>query len=174
MNSFKYCPQCGSKVRRGCFQENIFSCSQCHYKQYFNPKPVVLALIKLGNEIILAKRGIRPYKGYWGMPGGFVNYGESPADALRRELREELGIKKCKITRIVAAYHEWYVMSKERLSLNVTIFQVSLPSGTILQPGDDSVEVGKFPLRSLPSRIAFLGQRKFLKLLTPSSSTNCR
>ncbi|MFZ3032125.1 MAG: NUDIX hydrolase [Candidatus Moraniibacteriota bacterium] len=166
MNFFQYCPQCGFKVNKECFQKNVFSCPQCHCKQYFNPKPVVLAFIRSGNEIILAKRGIRPYKGYWGMPGGFVNYGESPEAALHRELKEELGVKKCKINKMLATYHEWYVFGKERLSLNVTIFQVSLSPGSILQSGDDAAEIGKFPLRSLPPRIAFPGQRRFFSDLT--------
>lgn len=161
MNFFQYCPQCGFRVKKECFQKTFFSCSRCHCKQYFNPKPVVLAFIKSRNEIILVKRGIRPYRGYWGMPGGFVNYGESLVDALKRELREELGIKKCKITKIVAAYHEWYIMNGERLSLNVTIFQVFLLPGNILHPGDDAVEIGKFPLKSLPLKISFPGQRNF-------------
>ncbi len=43
-------------------------------------------------EVLLLNHILRPYYN-WGMPGGFINHSEQPADALRRELREETGIE---------------------------------------------------------------------------------
>jgi ADP-ribose pyrophosphatase YjhB (NUDIX family) len=42
--------------------------------------------------VLLLKHRFRPGPG-WGMPGGFIEAGEQPADALRRELREEVRLE---------------------------------------------------------------------------------
>ena len=43
-------------------------------------------------EVLLLKHRFRPGSG-WGLPGGFMEKGEQPIDALRRELREEIGLE---------------------------------------------------------------------------------
>ena len=43
-------------------------------------------------RVLLLKHRFRPGAG-WGMPGGFVKIGEQPEEALRRELREEIGLE---------------------------------------------------------------------------------
>ena len=59
-----------------------------------NPLLVVAAVIKQAGRFLIAQRregGTFPLK--WEFPGGKLELGESPKDALRRELREELGIE---------------------------------------------------------------------------------
>jgi len=43
-------------------------------------------------RVLLLKHRFRPGLG-WGMPGGFLEKGEQPEEALRRELREEIGLE---------------------------------------------------------------------------------
>jgi 8-oxo-dGTP diphosphatase len=51
---------------------------------------VVAALIRDGKRVFATARGYGNYKGWWEFPGGKVEPGESPEDALLREIREEL------------------------------------------------------------------------------------
>jgi 8-oxo-dGTP diphosphatase len=46
-----------------------------------------------GDSVLLAKRGQEPAKGTWSLPGGAVELGEKIIDALKREIREEVGIE---------------------------------------------------------------------------------
>ena len=46
-----------------------------------------------GASVLLAKRGQEPAKGTWSLPGGAVELGEKVIDALKREIREEVGIE---------------------------------------------------------------------------------
>ncbi len=46
-----------------------------------------------GASVCLAKRGQEPAKGTWSLPGGAVELGEKLIDALKREIREEIGIE---------------------------------------------------------------------------------
>jgi mutator protein MutT len=58
-------------------------------------KPVVGvgAVVVRDGKALLIKRGQEPRKGEWSLPGGIVELGESLADALRREVREETGLE---------------------------------------------------------------------------------
>ena len=51
---------------------------------------VVAALIRKGKRIFATQRGYGPWKDWWELPGGKMEAGESPEEALRREIREEL------------------------------------------------------------------------------------
>src|SRR4051794_652640 len=55
------------------------------------PRIRVSALLRWNDRILLCRHE-KPGKEYWLLPGGGVNSGESLVDALRRELREEVGI----------------------------------------------------------------------------------
>jgi 8-oxo-dGTP diphosphatase len=63
-------------------------------------KPILLvaavALVDRDNRVLIAKRPEgKPMAGLWEFPGGKVAAGETPEEALRRELNEELGIEVC-------------------------------------------------------------------------------
>lgn len=54
---------------------------------------VVAAIILHDNQIFATQRGYGDFKGGWEFPGGKVEPGESPQEALRREIREELAME---------------------------------------------------------------------------------
>lgn len=51
------------------------------------------AIILKRDRILMAQRGKEPLKGWWSLPGGLLEIGESLADAVRREVREETGLE---------------------------------------------------------------------------------
>ena len=54
---------------------------------------VVAAIIMRGKEVFATQRGHGQWQGWWEFPGGKMEEGESPQEALRREIREELDAK---------------------------------------------------------------------------------
>lgn len=51
---------------------------------------VVAAIIRRGDKFFATQRGYGEWKDWWELPGGKVEAGETPEDALKREIREEL------------------------------------------------------------------------------------
>lgn len=54
---------------------------------------VVAAIIKKDNEIFATQRGYGDFKGGWEFPGGKIEAGEKPEQALIREIKEELAVE---------------------------------------------------------------------------------
>ena len=52
----------------------------------------VYALIKKGDEALFIKKARGPYTGKWDLPGGGFEFGESPEETLKREIKEETGL----------------------------------------------------------------------------------
>jgi 8-oxo-dGTP diphosphatase len=74
-------------------------------KQSNNPIPVVDVIIQQDFEVLFAKRKKEPFKGYLGLPGGFVNIGETVEDAARREVKEETSLD-IELTDILGVYSD--------------------------------------------------------------------
>ena len=66
------------------------------------PVPAVCAVAVDGDGRYLLVR--RRDTGTWGLPGGFIDYGEAIAQALERELREETGYQLTSVGRVVGIY----------------------------------------------------------------------
>jgi ADP-ribose pyrophosphatase YjhB (NUDIX family) len=66
-------------------------CPDCGYVEYKNPKIIVGAVCVWQDQFLLCRRAINPRQGFWTMPAGFMELGETTADGARREVREEAG-----------------------------------------------------------------------------------
>jgi 8-oxo-dGTP diphosphatase len=56
------------------------------------PRVTVDAVLEGEEGILLVQRKKEPFQGRWAFPGGFVEYGETTEEAVRREVKEETGI----------------------------------------------------------------------------------
>ncbi len=74
-------------------------------------QPVVLAIIKKDNKYLLTLRDEvdkpdSPFNGFWQLPGGGVEFGESVEDALVREIQEELNVSITINTMVLKILHK--------------------------------------------------------------------
>jgi len=88
----KHCSNCGSlvsaKIPDG-DNRTRFVCSQCDIVHYQNPNIVVGCVPEQDGRILLCKRAIEPRHGFWTLPAGFMELGETLAQGAARETLEE-------------------------------------------------------------------------------------
>ncbi len=87
-----FCTQCGGpaavKTPPGDHHPR-YVCTQCAHVLYENPKIVAGCVPEHEGQILLCKRAIEPRLGYWTVPAGFMELGETISEAAARETREE-------------------------------------------------------------------------------------
>ncbi|MDR1935537.1 MAG: NUDIX hydrolase [Candidatus Accumulibacter sp.] len=87
-----YCSQCGAKVVLRVPEGDSrprHVCPQCGEIHYLNPKLVIGCLAEWEDRLLLCRRAIEPRYGLWTLPAGFMENGESTAQAALRETGEE-------------------------------------------------------------------------------------
>lgn len=89
----KFCPQCTAHLEWRVVDdvERLACSSRCGYVHWNNPIPVVAGLVRVGDEFILARNARWPAN-LFSVITGFLEKGESPEEAISREMHEELGL----------------------------------------------------------------------------------
>lgn len=90
-----FCPQCASPLVAGFASgRNRLICTKsCGYIFYDNPLPVVGAIVEYDNETVVLVQNVGWPAEWFGIVTGFLEKGEEPADAILREIREEIGLE---------------------------------------------------------------------------------
>lgn len=88
----KFCSQCGSGLAYRVPDGDSLArhlCDSCGVVHYVNPKLVIGAVPEWKGQILLCRRAIEPRRGFWTLPAGFMEMGETTEQAAIRETLEE-------------------------------------------------------------------------------------
>jgi ADP-ribose pyrophosphatase YjhB (NUDIX family) len=106
------------------------------------------------NKILLIKRNTRPFVGYWGLPGGRMDPGETIEQTVVREVEEETGLDTTIVTTI-GEYVEKGVKDDIEYEYYPTCFVVKPVGGEIKKQDSEIQEIQLFSLDALPAPLAF-------------------
>ena len=107
-----------------------------------------------GNKILLIKRNTIPFKGYWALPGGRMDSGETFEQTIVREVKEETGLDVT-IAGKIGEYIEKGVKDEVEYEFYPTCFLVKPIGGEIKKQDSEIQEIKLFPLSELPKLLAF-------------------
>jgi ADP-ribose pyrophosphatase YjhB (NUDIX family) len=90
LHGWSRCPRCAEALAN---HGDRVECAACGFVHWANSQPTACALVVDDRgRVLLGRRATQVFHGYWDTPGGFLQEGEDPEAALRRELREETGL----------------------------------------------------------------------------------
>ena len=123
-------------------------CEACNTIHYQNPRMILGTIPEYGDKIILCKRAIEPRYGKWTLPAGFMENGESTAEAALRETREEANAN----VELGALFSMLSVPHVHQVHIFYRATLLDLNFG----PGEESLEVELFSEADIPwSELAF-------------------
>ena len=123
-------------------------CGHCGFVDYKNPKIVVGSVVRHAGKILMCRRAIEPRKGFWTVPAGYMELGETPDEGAAREALEE-ACAAIRIEGLLAVY------SVPRISQVQLIYRATLADPHV-SAGPESLEVGLFGWDQIPwDEIAF-------------------
>jgi ADP-ribose pyrophosphatase YjhB (NUDIX family) len=156
-----FCLQCGTeKVSRrtppGDTHERHV-CDECAYVHYENPKVIAGCIPEYEGKILLCRRAIEPRRGWWTLPAGFLELGETMAEGASREALEEANA-------VVAIESLYTIFSVPHISQVYAFFRARLPNADFA-PGEESLAVALYDEHDIPwDDIAFAAVHKTLEL----------
>lgn len=117
-----------------------------HYKNKKLPRLTVDTLVRdRKGRVLLVRRGRPPFKGRWGLPGGFCEWKETTEHCGARETLEETGVR-VKISRLLGVYSN---PDRDPRGHNVTVLYQARPIGGQAKGGDDAAEARWFARKEL-------------------------
>lgn len=141
----KFCTQCGSSVSKKIPPDDNrerYVCDNCWHIHYDNPRVIVGVLPVSGSKVLLCKRAIEPRKGYWTLPAGFLENGESASDGAARETWEE-AMAKVKESTLYCVFDLPYIHQ-------IYMFFLADMASDEYSSGPESLEVELFEEQDIP------------------------
>jgi ADP-ribose pyrophosphatase YjhB (NUDIX family) len=126
-------------------------CSDCGHVAYENPKVVVGSVVVADGEVLMCRRAIEPRLGFWTLPAGYLELGETLEEGAAREALEEAEAA-ITIEGILG------VFSIARIGQVQVIFRAHFTQAgpPLFRPGPESLDVRLFKPDEIPhDKIAF-------------------
>ncbi|MGQ0832118.1 MAG: NUDIX hydrolase [Microthrixaceae bacterium] len=121
------------------------------------PIVAVAAVVVDDDRLLLVRRGRGPAAGFWSVPGGRVELGETLAEAVTRELREETGLEG-----VCGPLLGWVERIGDPEHFVILDFEVTLVGDDELTAGDDAAEAEWVALYDVTERPLVEGLAEFL------------
>lgn len=120
-------------------------CADCGYVAYENPKVVVGSVVVADGRVLMCRRAIEPRKGFWTLPAGYMEFGETLEEGAAREALEEAEAA-------IAIEGILGVFSIARIGQVQVIFRAhfSDPDTPVFAAGPESLEVRLFARDEIP------------------------
>lgn len=148
-----FCPKCGEEGWTP--SGNSRACGTCGFTLYFNTAAAVAAIIVCDEAVLASVRAREPDSGKLDLPGGFVDFGETAETALRRELKEELGIEGIDPTYFGTYPNRYPYKSIDYYTLDL-VFTISIDARQDMILDDEIAAVRWIPRSTLdPDAFAF-------------------
>lgn len=116
--------------------------------EYKNPALTVDTVIIDDNDMVLIQRLNNPYKDYWALPGGFVNYGECVEDAAVREAKEETNLD-VELIKLVGVYSN---PDRDPRGHTVSVVYLAKIIGGYLKSDSDAKNVKKISIDEISEK----------------------
>ena len=163
-----FCSNCGSrvafKIPTGDDRKR-FVCDNCRTIHYTNPKIVVGCIPVHEDKILMCKRAIEPRYGFWTVPAGFLENGETLAEGAARETMEEAEAE----VKDLAMYTLFNLTDIHQIYV---LFRAKLPCADF-GPGSESLDVRLFKEEEIPwDKMAFTTIKESLRLFFKDKRKN--
>ena len=148
----RHCQHCGAVLAALTFEDGRKreQCLACGTVAWRNPTPVGMALIEHEGRLVLIRRLADPLAGYWAPPAGYVELGESVAQAVLREAKEETGLD----VTITELFHCYSDPARDPRQHTVTAVFLARAAGVPVG-GDDAAEAIVAGEDDLPAPLCF-------------------
>lgn len=120
----------------------------------------VAALVADADRVLLVRRAKEPAAGKWSLPGGHVLLGETLADAVRRELREETALIATEVGDLLEV--DELVRPTARLHYLIHVYRVHVDASVPPHAGDDAADARWADAADLAELETTFGLREFL------------
>ena len=143
-------PEFVRRIPEGDNRERMI-CADCGHVVYDNPKVVVGSGVVAGDAVLMCRRAIEPRRGFWTLPAGYLEHGETLEEGAAREAWEEAQAE-------IVLDGILGVFSISRIGQVQVIFRgrFASPSAPRFAAGPESLEVALFPWAGIPrADIAF-------------------